>query len=515
MNRKTTRIILIVLVIILILSFLGYRAMQPVHVSLERFDSAPLGALAEIKTRKPTQVHLLVRGRDGNDLQKEFSGYSEHHKIPILGLYPDYENQIELTMQTRDGKRYTREVAITTDPLPEDYPEIKINRRLPDRIAEGMIFMHAGHYDADGDFQSFPSAVDEYGRVRWLYSGEIGHVLKRLDSGNFLIQRDDPDAVKGQLHGAADRLLEIDMLGRTEATRAEVQTGIHHDASVMPNGNILILTSAPGSYDDGVVEVDGTTGQLLQGWDLREILDPDRPPQPRNLEADDWLHLNGIDYSPVDDSFILSARDQSAVVKIDRESGDLIWILGNHKHWDEQFQPYLLTPVIDEHSQEFFEWPWGQHAPMFTSDDPNQILVYDNGNDRSYEDPLDPRENYSRAVEYRIDPESMTVRQIWEFGRRYASKLYTPFIGDANYLPNGNRLVCFGGITRSLSGEPMEIFDFEAGEVRRMKISARILEVASDYPAQEVLSITLADDDKTSYRGYRSYRAIKLPLYPQ
>ena len=144
---------------------------------------------------------------------------------------------------------------------------------------------------------------------------------------------------------------------------------------------------------------------------------------------------------------------------------------------------------------------------------PGRLLVYDNGNERSYDSPVTVGDNYSRAVEFQIDERSMQVRQVWQFGKENGSETFTPFIGDANYLPNGNRLVCFGGITRSLDGQPMEIFDFATGKINRMKISAQIVEVTADSPAREVLRISIADPNSSSYRGYRSYQAEKYPLY--
>lgn len=506
----------VILAAVIPAAYFGYQNLQPLRISAELSQAAPLSALAEVKTRRPSRVSLRIRGRDDNDLQVVFPETSRRHQIPVLGLYPDYQNRVEFHITTDRGRVFERSLTLTTEPLPADYPDIRVERLHPEKISPGLIYLHLGHYDAEGSFTSLPSAIDEYGRVRWFYTGKIGHLLTRLENGNFLIHRkgDEDGRALGETADSPDNdhLLEIDPLGRRITLRGEVQTGIHHDAVPMPNGNILALTSALGSYDDGVVEIDGDSGQVLRGWDLRNILQPDRPPQPRNLERGDWLHLNGIDYNPADDSFILSGRDQSAVVKVQRESGQLQWILGNHEHWSESFRQYLLQPSSGQNNP--FEWQWGQHAPMFHPDNPRRLLVYDNGNRRSYDKPLPATKNYSRAVEYEIDPSSMEVRQIWEFGRRYGSELYTPFIGDADYLSNGNRLVCFGGITRSLEDEAIEIFDFENNTINPMKVEARIIEVTPEQPAQEVLSITIADPNPDSHRGYRSYRAVKMPLYP-
>ena len=501
MKRKLMFSALVVL-IVLAVSFGLVRLFEPVHITVRMQEKSPLSALVSIQSKSLTPVSIRVVGKHDNAIKVRFPNFARDHEIPILGLYPDYNNTVELEFTTDEGVSYSRQLRIKTKPLPPMYPHFSVERLDPQQISPGMIFMQLGHYDENGNFTSLPAAIDDYGQVRWYYIGEIGHVMKRLPNGNLLIQGSRQGSTQDNL------LLEIDMLGRTVAIRAEVQTGIHHDVTVMPNGNLLILSTAPNSFEDGVVEVDAKSGQVLQWWDFRTILDPGRPPQPRNPEKKDWLHLNGIDYDPLDDSFIVSGRNQSAIAKVDRKSGKLIWILGNHEYWPETLTPYLLEPI-----GETFAWQWGQSAPIVHPEIPGRLMVYDNGNGRSYDSPIAVVDNYSRAVEYQIDTRSMQVRQVWQFGEENGSKTFTPIFGDANYLSNTNRLVCFGGITRSLDGQPMEIFDVDTGQNNQMKISAQIVEVTADTPAREVLRISIAYPDPHSYRGYRSYQAEKYPLY--
>jgi len=473
-----------------------FLVLPPVRMSVTLSGEMPLGAEAEIRSRFPSRVTLTVEGRDGNDMEHEFPGRRRRHRVPVLGLYPGYDNRITFLLTSRRGGTVSVRRTVVTAPLPEAFPDIRVYRASDREPAPGMIFAHPGTYNNDGDYHPLTCALDNYGKVRWFYPGEIGHVLKRLANGNLIIQKEDS-------------LVEIDMLGRRTGKTWQVPGGLHHDAIELPDGNFLALSSAPGSFDDGVVEIGRNTGDPVRWWDFRNIVDPSRPRQPKNLRDDDWLHLNGIAYSPEDDAFIVSGRDQSALIKVDRFTGKLVWILSSHRYWKPEYGPYLLEPDTTP-----FPWPWGQHAPAVHPGDPDRILVYDNGNKRSYDTPLAPEENYSRAVEYRLSPDGRRVSQVWQYGEERGSGLYTPFIGSAAYLPGGNRLICFGGITRSLEGMPMEIFDFEAGTVNRMKMSAVITEVTSDTPAEQVLELWFEDDDPDSYRGYRSYRAFKMPLYP-
>lgn len=493
MTKNKRLFTLISLTLLILFLFLILR--RPYTISLTQFEQAPLSALAVIESRKATQVTLVLPGRNQNDLRFTFRGYDTYHEIPVLALYPGTRNEVEFYLTTREGDSYQQKMTIETEELPEDFPEIGYERVLPGQIAEGFTFLHLGRYDEDGNYRALPCAVDSYGTVRWYYQGDIGHVMKMTERGTLLIQE-------------GDSLVEMDLMGRKVRTLPPLMYGLHHDVTFMENGNLLALSTAPSSFEDGVVELDGETGSYVQGWDFREILDKDRPPQPRNLEPADWLHLNGVDYDHRDDSFIVSGRDQSAVVKVDRESGQLIWILGNHEHWEEAYHPYLLQPEGSP-----FAWQWGQHAPMVHPELPGRVLLYDNGNERSYSDPLDPTENFSRAVEFEVDEKAMTVRQVWEYGTGNGSTTFTPFIGDANYLENGNRLICFGGITKNLEGEAVELFDFANNSLNDMKISAKVIEVTSDYPAREVLVFSFNDPDPTSYAGYRVYQAERYPLY--
>jgi len=493
--RKKYIIILIVVALAVVGSLVGYRLSRPFSVTVSLSHLAPLSARATIHSREEVQISLRIEGMNDDDIVVSFEPYQHEHDIPILGLYADRNNTVVITATTQDGQQHERTVNIRTDRLPEIYPVFVMNRFIEHAIAPGMTFLHLGHYDHEMSFTPLPTVVDAFGNVRWYYTEDIGHVMKQLDNGNLLIQE-------------GNTLKEIDMLGNHVATRAVVPSGIHHDVAFMDNGNLLVLSTAPGSFEDGVVEVDGDSGALLRGWDFRLILDPERPPQPRNLEVADWLHLNGIDYSPHDDSFIVSGRDQSAVVKVDADTGTPTWILGNHAHWEYPLNEKLLHPVGTE-----FSWQWGQHAPMVNPDNPYRVLIYDNGNERSYTEPVDPKENYSRAVEFEIDEHLMEVRQVWEYGRELGSETFTPFIGDANYLENGNRLISFGGITRDLTGEPVKLFDFDNSRLNDMKISARIVEVTGESPAQEVLRITIEDSDPDSFVGYRCYQAERYPLY--
>jgi arylsulfate sulfotransferase len=471
-----------------------FAGFSQINVELERFEAAPLSALATVRSREPVSLEVEVAGLDGEDLRFTRTESRTEHSLPLLGLYPDHENRVTFTTTNREGVVTEIVRTIQTAPLPEHYPNVRVERLRPDRISDGMILLHLAAYDEEGTYIPLASVIDSHGRVRWLYTEDYGHVLEPLENGDLMVQKEN-------------RLVQMDWLGRTPWEGFEVPEGVHHDAAELPGGNLLALSAGPGSVDDALVELERNTGAVVRRLDFRTILDPERPRQPINLDEADWLHLNGFDYAPEDNAVVVSGRDQSAVVKVGLDSGDIHWILGNHQYWREEFHPALLEPIGED-----FEWPWGQHAPEFHPRDPSRILLYDNGNHRSYDSPLAPADNYSRAVEYEINDAAGTVRQIWQYGAERGSELFTPFIGDADYLENGNRLVTFGGVSRDLEGNPQALFDLDAMEVNDMKISGHVVEVTAESPAKRVLELVFADSDPSTYAGYRVYRAEKIQL---
>lgn len=99
----------------------------------------------------------------------------------------------------------------------------------------------------------------------------------------------------------------------------------------------------------------------------------------------DYVHVNSINIDPKDNNIIVSMRSQYSVYKIDRETGEIIWVLGGDK--DE----FGLTE-----EQKFL----GQHYAMYVDSklaDGNDsvITIFDNNTDF--------QENKTRILEIKLD----------------------------------------------------------------------------------------------------------------
>jgi hypothetical protein len=209
----------------------------------------------------------------------------------------------------------------------------------------------------------------------------------------------------------------------------------------------------------------------------------------------DWSHVNAAFYDERDESVIVSARRQDAVVKVDLATGQLAWILGDHTGWTEAWAPYLLAPSGE------LVWPNHQHAAKVSPH--GTILLFDNGTNRGgpIEDGPPISEPYSRAVEYAVDESTMGVSQVWSYGDQEGDHFYSSFISDTDWLPlTGNVLVTDGARITDAQGMATD-----ASDGRR---SARIVEVTHTTPPQKVFELVIEDD---APNGWHVYRAARLP----
>jgi outer membrane protein assembly factor BamB len=202
------------------------------------------------------------------------------------------------------------------------------------------------------------------------------------------------------------------------------QEGHHHDGRLLKNGNVLLLCSRelpdgydrrivggrPGSEAKGKIWADYVVektkdGHIVWEWRTWEHLDPSRDViTALQDDRSEWTHGNAIMELP-DGNFLVSFRNISTIVKVDRQTGNVVWRLG--------------APPLS-----------GQHAPTPL---PNgNILIFDNGPHR-----LDQSFPFSRVIE--VNPSSNEI--VWSYQEAVQTNFYSPRISNAQRLPNGNTLI--------------------------------------------------------------------------
>jgi hypothetical protein len=204
----------------------------------------------------------------------------------------------------------------------------------------------------------------------------------------------------------------------------------HHDGRLLRNGNVLLMC-ATALPDDVVQQVNGgiavpetegtiyadyllemtTGGEKVWEWRVWEHLDPAIHPitQPSDSRAE-WTHGNAV-IELSDGDILLSMRDISTIVRINRQMAEIDWELG--------------PPPLS-----------GQHAPQPL---PNgNLLIFDNGPYRVDQGIVAPSvAPFSRVIE--VDPATNAI--VWTYQEPAVHSFFSALISNAQRLPNGNTLV--------------------------------------------------------------------------
>jgi uncharacterized protein (UPF0248 family) len=210
----------------------------------------------------------------------------------------------------------------------------------------------------------------------------------------------------------------------------------HHDGILLRNGNVLLdcmgqvpdeiarrvkggieepemssaqyhargESEAGKMYSSYLAEVT-RDGKTVWEWRTWEHFDPvadgiAETQAPRTM----WHQGNSVKELP-DGDILMSFRPTSTVVRISRKTGHIVW--------------KLTQPTVS-----------GQHAPTPL---PNgNVLIFDNGVHRP-----DDSMPYSRVIE--VDPKTNEIA--WKYQDSPAWNFFSPRMGGAQRLPNGNTLI--------------------------------------------------------------------------
>ncbi|WP_268123495.1 aryl-sulfate sulfotransferase [Roseivirga pacifica] len=468
---------------------------------------APLTAYLNFETSKEANVSIKINGE--NPLTKFFRNEATEHQVPIIGLYPGIVNEVDVFISDDNGNTISETVEIETPELPIYFPDIEIVEKKTALMEPGwsMMTYQVGLGEGQGFFAA-PFVFDESGMVRWYL--DIREVIQEGTAPLELLQNGNI------FFGNGNSIMEYNFMGFKENQwDMPVNYAFHHDVIEKPNGNFIVAVDDHNlsTIEDIAIELDRTSGEVINRWDLREILDVDR-----NVFVNDnvdWFHMNSVWYDEEDDAVIFSGRNQGAV-KV-TANNDLIWILGKNLGWgqagvngdglntadylftavDQDGVPYPEgvqngTVVIDE-----FEWNYGQHAVMKLEN--GNIFLFDNGFGRNPNAGL-----YSRGVEYKINEDDMTVQQVWQYGKERGAEFQSIIISDVDVMATTGNRVIFSGINfDNRNSQIIEVTYPNSEVVFEAKINYKnTFASPNGPPTQATLEASYRSERVSVYSGY-------------
>lgn len=389
----------------------------------------PCAALIMFRTPKPVKVTVCVKGKTAAlDLAHTY-GRSTEHILPVLGLYDDYENTVEIRLY--QGK--SREIKIRTAGHPMNNFRVVSMTAKPEHLNGDLVMLVPAMI-------GFPTAVDAAGDVRWYFSENMMFAGKKLANGHFMIGTERKQYTPYYSTG----VYEMDMIGKIYK-EYRIPGLYHHEHVEMENGDLILLSDdfSSDSIEDIVVIVDRETGEVKKRIDCKDFL-------PRGEAMSgcgtmwDWFHNNAAAYDDQNNSLILSGRHMDAIVSYSLDTEQINWIIGDPETWPGDMQHLFFTPA----GSGDFDWQYEQHGVVITPD--GDIMCFDNGHWRAKR-----KENYrrnidtfSRGVRFRLNLEEKTIEQIWQYGKERGSEFFSTYISNVEYYGEGHYLVHSGGIQR-------------------------------------------------------------------
>lgn len=174
---------------------------------------------------------------------------------------------------------------------------------------------------------------------------------------------------------------------------------------------VCVMDSYIQEIKDGKIiwEFNTTKYPELYNYSSLEKLNYQKPYQ-------DYVHINSMEIDKEDGNLLCSYRNIDAIIKIDRKTGELIWVLGGK---GDQFG---LTE-----KQKFSK----QHSIISISN--NTIMLYDNGNSNKK----------SRVLKIKINEKNKTIEEYKE----YELGVYAYMMGSIRVIdePKETYLICYGG----------------------------------------------------------------------
>jgi len=511
-------------------------------------DTAPLVRRVHVETDRPSTLGVAFTSGD-HHVEVTFPGEATTHDHLLLGFRPGLTYDVTATATFPDNDAQQTVPTTTAGPWPH-LPSVEIvtddeTRRAPGDTLIPLRCVVSARCEAPNELVL---VIDAQGEI--VYVLDVGQPDRPGEDtmqdvaeyeGGLLVLTGT--TVVSAVHYAWDGT-EIARwrIGATEPDTVNVQSAwadtFHHDLIQHPTVSDHFLALAhyplsgvayPTDYDDPeLVDPNATISDEVaiefatDGTVIREAKLSDYLPTFRigydsldtvnGTSSIDWAHANAIQLDPSDGGWIVSLRNQDAVVKIDPETpGEVAWIAGVPDNWPPAYQDELLTPEGSP-----FAWQFHQHAALFLDEGgTKRLLVYDNGNAQttpySGVPPLVlpnvgqpvPAGLRSRVVAYTIDETARTITQDWAFDTPQGGALFTEAVGDVDLLPNGNALSTWGFLQTLPGGEVWyEEADRGSKGVRLIEFDPATLD--------EIWHVHLSTDRASNADGVTAYRSERI-----
>ncbi len=400
------------------------------------FSGAPLASVAfSIQPKAGSFTRPITAAVTAGFLASHGALNGNNVTIPVFGLYAGSTNLVTLIFFFTDGSSTQTVVPISTpgytDPCGDlNAPKFTQNRASTNDLSFDYFLLK------DYCSTNSPQIFDTDGNLRWTGTG-MNNTLPAVFYNNGIYISDGKTGVERlELYGGMTKI------GDYAASQGVSSTG-PHNFDIGRNG-IVLDVSTTAEAESTALEIDGTSGQVLNRWDMDKIIAAamtaggDDPTQFVAPTPADWFHMNATTYNPADNTLIVSSRE-NFVIAVDYDTPadgvkKIHWILGDTtKKWFQfaSLRKFALSTPTGTLP------PIGQHAPSI--DSKGNLLLFNDGLGSDYQVPAGISRTYSEVDSYAINTAAMTATGVFTYDR--SPSLYASFCSSAYEGGPGNFLV--------------------------------------------------------------------------
>ena len=341
--------------------------------------------------------------------------------VPVFGLYDGFNNSVTLSYVFRDNSSKQSLFSISTQAFGSacGYKRGTVVQARVRSTSLSYDFMLLK--DACSNFS--PAIMDTDGAIRWVgTAGVSSSVGAFFDNAIYL--GTGPQLLRIELDGTVNLVADYSSIGVRD---------LHHNIDPGKFG-LLLEVDTNTDVESVVLEV-SKKGGIIKRWNMQKIIaDAMRAggddPSTFVRRGQDWFHNNAVTYRAIDDSLIVSSRE-NFVIALDYQSGAIKWILGDStKAWYgySSLRRYALTVPAGGVA------PIGQHAVSITYND--NLLLFDNGFPSFAHNPPGQKRTFAAPRKYTLNLNSGTAEQIFSYRRSIISEICGSVYEDApdNYL---------------------------------------------------------------------------------
>ena len=359
-------------------------------------------------------------------------------------------SEIAVVVSNTDGDARTYTILY----MPDDFPHLETTVNDADASTDPIFVGLRGQ-------AYFLAVIDNNGvPLFWERTPEQIYDFKRHPNGEYSYCIRTGDEAYSEHVVLDESFDEVERLQTVDLVHTDV-----HEFHILPDGNRILMAYEPmvrdltafggGAADtvqDSVVQEITPEGTVVFQWNSWDDL-----PYDESLRgSSEYAHVNSVAVTP-DGHWLMSARGHSAVVKVDRDTGEELWQLGGIGG-DFTFVDDPLGNLC------------GQHTAFELED--GHILLFDNG--QACYPEVAERGEHTRVVEYELDETAMTATLVWSYDREGA---YTRSQGSSQRLDSGNTFIGWGRGPEQLATEVDPdgnvVFEIEAHDAEGISVSYR------------------------------------------